>query len=257
MRTTKIVSFCVLNLLLALLIGCSSTNQLSGSFKKEIKTVQLSTTTFFRNTKIKFKHIVDSEEGNDATLGATINGGLLGGLISTAIYDWKILKRSDKIKPHILQEKISSVLDDSVYWIVEEEVYKQSLHLFKDFSSFNIVEDSQPLPDAKMIFECHSFGYIQKNYAVYVWPYVEVTCYIIKGSEINIDSLTDTQTSGINLSKSLKGRILWKEKASSRGDLIELKDIIQNPELVRKNFADASKATINVLFHSMNGIKAY
>ncbi len=51
--------------------------------------------------------------------------------------------------------------------------------------------------------------------------------------------------------------VLWEDKALSMGSALSVKDLLSNPAKLEENMKEACNNTLQVIFCSMIGIKAY
>lgn len=132
--------------------------------------------------------------------------------------------------------------------------------LSKQFNLFNVAKKKNIATDGKLVFIIKSYGYIlrnQRTQGAYIRPFVELTCYLIEGGEIKIQNQEEYQKTRKILLEPNNYNIVWKQTACSEGSALNFSELANNPSLVKQNFEDACNITINVLFCSLIGIKAY
>ncbi len=252
----KITPKSILTLLLIITIPATSfgsTNKLKRSVKRNVKTVSISDIVFIDNPELEISTAATEGEQRAALIGGAI-GGAAGGLIGGVIVSAKNAN-SGNLSSKELNDTINALLGDSVYQVVQQQVYEQAVQLSERFNMFEFNHKDSAAVDGKLVFAVDSYGYRRQD--ANIQACLKLTCYLIKNDNVQIKEQAEYVKCRRAFRDVKNYEVLWKETAFSAGQLFKFDSLSQNPSLVHDHYEDACRNTVNVLFCSMIGINAY
>lgn len=241
-------------IILCILFSCAGPKKLSKYVTDNIKNVSVSSNIYFSDNKPRLLQI--DNETSTIILPATKFGLIAGGVITIAGI---ILSIDRKMFLRNLHKQIREAVGDTVDQIVKRNIFKEFAPSFDKFDVFQYADsNSNTKTDAEFIIVVNSFGYaIKMSGKENIYPYISISCYLIENPPIKLIEPSKFIETKSFLLEPQQCKILWEDKALSMGSALSVKDLLSYPAKVEENMKEACKNTVQVIFCSMIGIKAY